>query len=217
MAINILVVDDHSIVREGLVRMLSEEPMFGTIAEAHNGLTAVMKAREMPFDVVVMDYEMPHYNGIYGTRELLKIQPNARVIILTMFQSKESIMEAIQVGVKGFVLKEGSSEDLIAAVKAVYKGETWFKGPVAEIITPHLIAATTGQQQETPRSALSKREMEVLRLFAEGLTAKEIAAKLEISKRTVEVHKAKIFKKLDLHNSTELIRYAVKHNLITIS
>jgi DNA-binding NarL/FixJ family response regulator len=204
-------------VREGLIRMLAEDPQIGNIGEAKNGLTAVMKAREMKPDVVIMDYDMPHYNGIYGTRELLKEQPNARVIMLSMFQTKDFIIESIQVGVKGFVLKEGNSEELIAAVKAVHNGSTWFKGPVAEIITPYLIAATTGKQVETPsKSRLSSREMEVLCQFAEGLSAKEIAEKLDISKRTVEVHKAKIFKKLGIHNTAELIRYAVKHNLIKI-
>lgn len=204
-------------VREGLIRMLAEDPQIGNIGEAKNGLTAVMKAREMKPDVVIMDYDMPHYNGIYGTRELLKEQPNARVIMLSMFQTKDFIIESIQVGVKGFVLKEGNSEELIAAVKAVHNGSTWFKGPVAEIITPYLIAATTGKQVETPsKSRLSSREMEVLCQFAEGLSAKEIAEKFDISKRTVEVHKAKIFKKLGIHNTAELIRYAVKHNLIKI-
>jgi DNA-binding NarL/FixJ family response regulator len=204
-------------VREGLIRMLAEDPQIGRIDEAKNGLTAVMKAREMKPDVVIMDYDMPHYNGIYGTRELLKEQPNARVIMLSMFQTKDFIIESIQVGVKGFVLKEGNSEELIVAVKAVHNGSTWFKGPVAEIITPYLIAATTGKQVETPsKSRLSSREMEVLCQFAEGLSAKEIAEKLDISKRTVEVHKAKIFKKLGIHNTAELIRYAVKHNLIKI-
>lgn len=204
-------------VREGLIRMLAEDPLIGNIGEAKNGLTAVMKAREMKPDVVIMDYDMPHYNGIYGTRELIREQPDAKVIMLSMYQTREFIIEAIQVGVKGFVLKEGNSEELIAAIKAVYDGGTWFKGPVAEIITPYLIAATTGQPMEgTQQVKLSAREMEVLRLFAEGLKARDIAEKLEISKRTVEVHKAKIFKKLGIHNTAELIRYAVKHNLIKI-
>lgn len=216
MDIKLLIVDDHSLVREGLIRMLAEDPSFVMISEAKNGLTALMKAREMNPDVVIMDYDMPHYNGIYGTRELMKEQPDVKVIMLSMYQTKEFIMEAIQVGVKGFILKEASSEELITAVKAVYNGSTWFKGPVAEIITPYLIAATTGQQPVTSQKTLSARELEVLCLFAEGLTAKEIALQLQISKRTVEVHKAKVFKKLDIHNATELIRYAVKHNLIKI-
>lgn len=217
MAINVLIVDDHSMVREGLIRMLAEDPQIGTIGEAKNGLTAVMKAREINPDVVIMDYDMPHYNGIYGTRELIKEKPDAKIIMLSMFQTKDFIIEAIQVGVKGFVLKEGNAEELIAAVKAVHNGATWFKGPVAEIITPYLIEAATGKQIESSHTAkISNREMEVLCLFAEGLTAKEIAERLDISKRTVEVHKAKIFKKLEIHNTAELIRYAVKHNLIRI-
>lgn len=217
MAIKLLIVDDHSMVREGLIRMLSEDSSFGMIAEAKNGLTAVMKAREMLPDVVIMDYDMPHYNGIYGTREILKEQPEAKVIMLSMFQTKEFIMEAIQVGVKGFILKEGNFEELISAVKVVYEGGTWFRGPVAEIITPYLIAQATGLSVEKPQKVLSAREKEILCYFAEGLSAKEIGEKLDISKRTVEVHKAKIFKKLEIHNTAELIRYAVKNNLVRIS
>lgn len=217
MAIKLLIVDDHSMVREGLIRMLSEDTSFGMISEAKNGLTAVMKAREMKPDVVIMDYEMPHYNGIYGTRELLKEIPEVKVLMLSMFQTKEFIMEAIQVGVRGFILKEAGADELIMAIKAVYNGGTWFKGPVAEIITPFLISQATGHVPDNSPKVLSARETEILCQYAEGLSAKEIGEKLNISKRTVEVHKAKIFKKLDIHNTAELIRYAVKNNLIRIS
>ena len=217
MAIKLLIVDDHSMVREGLIRMLSEDTSFGLIAEAKNGLTAVMKAREMRPDIVIMDYDMPHYNGIYGTRELLKELPEVKVLMLSMYQSKELILEAIQVGARGFILKEASADELVMAVKAVHNGNTWFKGPVAEIITPFLISQATGQSSESSTKALSARETEILCLFAEGLSAKDIGERLSISKRTVEVHKAKIFKKLDIHNTAELIRYAVKNNLIRIT
>ena len=212
-----MIVDDHSMVREGLIRMLSEDTSFGLIAEAKNGLTAVMKAREMRPDIVIMDYDMPHYNGIYGTRELLKELPEVKVLMLSMYQSKELILEAIQVGARGFILKEASADELVMAVKAVHNGNTWFKGPVAEIITPFLISQATGQSSESSTKALSARETEILCLFAEGLSAKDIGERLSISKRTVEVHKAKIFKKLDIHNTAELIRYAVKNNLIRIT
>jgi DNA-binding NarL/FixJ family response regulator len=213
MPIKLLIVDDHAMVREGLSRMLGEDSFVGQIDEAKNGLAAVIKAKEMQPDVIIMDYDMPHYNGIYGTKELLKESPDAKVLMLSMFQTKELILEAIQAGVKGFVLKEGNADELIGAIKAVYSGQTWYKGNVAEIIAPYLIAASTGQQQTPQKGSLSKREKEILCLFAEGLSAKEIGEKLNISKRTVEVHKSKIFKKLYIHNTAELIRYAIRNNL----
>jgi DNA-binding NarL/FixJ family response regulator len=213
MAIKLLIVDDHAMVREGLSRMLGEDSFIGQIEEAKNGLAAVIKAKEMQPDVIIMDYDMPHYNGIYGTKELLKESPDAKVLMLSMFQTKELILEAIQAGVKGFVLKEGNAEELIGAIKAVHAGQTWYKGNVAEIIAPYLIAASTGQQKTPQKSNLSNREKEILCLFAEGLSAKEIGEKLNISKRTVEVHKSKIFKKLYIHNTAELIRYAIRNNL----
>lgn len=213
MAIKLLIVDDHAMVREGLSRMLGEDSFIGQIDEAKNGLAAVIKAKEMQPDVIIMDYDMPHYNGIYGTKELLKESPGAKVLMLSMFQTKELILEAIQAGVKGFVLKEGNADELIGAIKAVHAGHTWYKGNVAEIIAPYLIAASTGQHQTPQKGNLSKREKEILCLFAEGLSAKEIGEKLNISKRTVEVHKSKIFKKLYIHNTAELIRYAIRNNL----
>ncbi len=216
MAIKLLIVDDHAMVREGLSRMLAEDSFIGQIEEAKNGLAAVIKAKEMRPDVIIMDYDMPHYNGIYGTKELLKEYPGAKVLMLSMFQTKELILEAIQAGVKGFVLKEGNADELVGAIKAVHAGQTWYKGNVAEIIAPYLIAASTGQPQPQQKSNLSKREKQILCLFAEGLSAKEIAEKLSISKRTVEVHKSKIFKKLYIHNTAELIRYAIRNNLTTV-
>ncbi|MFO7998992.1 MAG: response regulator transcription factor [Bacteroidales bacterium] len=214
--LKILIVDDHTMVREGLKRVLAEEESLQKpkVLEAKDGHEAVLKAKEEPPDVVIMDYDMPHYDGLYGTRELLKQFPGMKILMLSTYMAKDVILESVQGGVKGFLLKEEKTESLVSAIAAVKDGQTWFKGPVAEIIAPYFIAASTGHhEKELKEEALSSREREILVMFAEGLTAREIAEELNISKRTVEVHKARIFKKRQLHNTAQLVRYAVQHNL----
>jgi DNA-binding NarL/FixJ family response regulator len=214
--LKILIVDDHTMVREGLKRVLAEEEALKkpVISEARDGREAVIKAREQKPDVVIMDYDMPHYDGLYGTKELLKVYSDLKVIMLSTYMAKDVILESVQSGVKGFLLKEEKTETLSEAIQAVSSGQTWFKGQIAEIIAPYFIAASTGHHdKELREEALSAREREILVMFAEGLTAREIAQELNISKRTVEVHKARIFKKRQLHNTAQLVRYAVQHNL----
>lgn len=214
--LKILIVDDHTMVREGLKRVLAGEEALKNpvILEAKDGREAVLKAREQKPDVVIMDYDMPNYDGLYGTRELLKVFPDLKVIMLSTYMAKDVILESVQAGVKGFLLKEEKTDTLSAAIQAVNSGQTWFKGQIAEIIAPYFIAASTGHhEKELKEEALSSREREILVMFAEGLTAREIAQELNISKRTVEVHKARIFKKRQLHNTAQLVRYAVQHNL----
>jgi DNA-binding NarL/FixJ family response regulator len=214
--IKILIVDDHTMVREGLKRVMAEDESLKkpAVFEARDGKDALLVAKEHIPDVVIMDYDMPNYDGLYGTRELLKAFPDMKIIMLSTYMAKDVILESAQAGVKGFLLKEEKTDTLCAAIVAVYEGQTWFKGQIAEIIAPYFIAASTGHhEKELKEEALSSREREILVMFAEGLTAREIAKELNISKRTVEVHKARIFKKRQLHNTAQLVRYAVQHNL----
>jgi DNA-binding NarL/FixJ family response regulator len=214
--LKILIVDDHTMVREGLKRVLAEEKSFQNpvILEAKDGQDAVRVAKEKKPDVVVIDYDMPYHDGLYGTKELLRMYPDLKIIMLSTYMAKDVILESVQSGVKGFLLKEENTDVLVEAISAVRDGHTWFKGRVAEIIAPYFIAASTGHhEKELKEEALSAREREILVMFAEGLTAREIAEELKISKRTVEVHKARIFKKRQLHNTAQLVRYAVQHNL----
>lgn len=214
--IKILIVDDHTMVREGLKRVLAEDEHLKNpeVFEAKDGREAVVVAREHQPDVVIMDYDMPNYDGLFGTRELLKVFPDMKIIMLSTYMAKDVILESAQAGVKGFLLKEEKTDTLCEAIQTVNHGSTWFKGQIAEIIAPYFIAASTGHhEKELKEEALSSREREILVMFAEGLTAKEIAKELNISKRTVEVHKARIFKKRQLHNTAQLVRYAVQHNL----
>ncbi|MEI6899513.1 MAG: response regulator transcription factor [Bacteroidota bacterium] len=213
MKINLLIVDDHMMFREGVRKIIMEDPDFEMVSEAENGLDAVIQAGINPPNVVIIDYDMPIYNGIYGIKELLKQQPGLPILLLSMFKDKEHIFEAINAGAKGFLNKMAKTQELIIATKAVYNGETWFKGEIAEIISSFVVDNAKGHMKLQTDDILTTREKEITSLFAEGFSAQEISAKLSISKQTVQVHKANIFKKLNLHNNTELLRYAIRNNM----
>lgn len=212
-----LVVDDHAVLREGIKEIFSKDSDIESIEEAGNGLDAVLKAAKNKPDVVVMDFEMPAYNGIYAAKELIKQQPGLPILLLSMFNDKEHILEAINAGVKGYLGKDTRIPEILLAVKELHNRGTWFKGEIAEIITPYLISTASGQSSLNPNIGLTPREIEITRLYAEGKNSVNIGKKLNISKRTVEVHKANIFKKLNLKSTIELLRYAIRNNLVKVS
>lgn len=217
--LHILLADDHDLVRQGLRSLLEQNPMIGSVVEARNGHEAVLKNREHRPHVVLMDYEMPNFNGIYAIREIMREYPRQAIILLSAHQSREHIMEGVFAGVRGFLPKESRIGELINAIAAVADGGTWFKGAVAEMMAPTLIESVRKGRKAGLRQLngqLTNREQEILRLFAEGLTPQQIAGRLSISKRTVDVHKSNIFKKLQFKNLSELIRYAVKKSIIKI-
>lgn len=211
----ILLADDHALVREGLKKLLLGSGHVKSVVEAENGIEAAEKAISEPFDVVVLDYEMPKCNGIYASKRIIEIKPDLPILMVSMFQSKEHISDAVKAGVKGFLPKESKSEYFLAAVLSLGNGNTWFKGQVAEFIAEEIVKKQQGKKAKN-KSLLTKRESQLLILFAEGLSSIEIANGLHISRRTVEVHKASIYKKLGVKNNTELIRYAIRNNLISV-
>lgn len=216
MKIKILIVDDHAMVREGLRALLVLLPGFEIAEMAGNGHEAVMKTGTSSPDVVLMDYEMPNFNGIYATKEILALYPHIRILMLSTFSSKEHVMAAIRAGVHGYLPKETNIDEIAAAIRALANGNTWFKGDVAEMVTPYLIASVNKKGRHHDNNHLTDREAELVKLWVTGLTSREIAEKVSLSKRTVEVHKANIFKKLGLKNTTELVRYAIHNNLVKI-
>ncbi|MDY0077492.1 MAG: response regulator transcription factor [Bacteroidales bacterium] len=211
----ILIVEDHNMVREVLSKLMRDADKKYQVVEAKNGLEAVLKAHEEKPDVVIMDYDMPVYNGIFASRKLQQELPDIPVLMLSMYQSKEHIMDAVQAGVKGYLPKEARSEELLEAVKALKKGGNWFKGDVAEIIAAN-ISLSENKKVKRKKSNLTPRELQLIQHFAEGMQSAEIAELCYISKRTVEVHKSNIFKKLGIRNNTELIRYAIRNQLVKI-
>jgi DNA-binding NarL/FixJ family response regulator len=211
----ILIAEDHSMVREGLKNLLLSSGLAKQVEEAKNGLEASIKAREFHPDIVILDYEMPDYNGIYAAQQITNDLQGTPVLMVSMFHTKEHVLDALRAGVKGFLPKEAKSEELIAALRALADGQTWFKGMVAEFIAEAAYGKQSGIRKKE-KNLITRREMEVLKLYAEGKQSNEIADILNISRRTAEVHKANIFKKLHLRNNTELMRYAIRNNLVKI-
>ena len=213
--VRILLVDDHPIVLSGLRNSLSSHPQLKIVGEASDGTEAIHKARETNPDVVLMDITLPGLNGIEATRALRKEIPTAKVLALTMHDNREYILEIIRAGAKGYVLKDTSPSELIQAIVAVYKGDSFFSPRISRIVVDELKASP---QRKKPAliSGLTLREEEVLRLIAEGHRNKEIAKRLSISVRTVETHREQIMRKLDIHNAAGLTKYAIAKGIVKL-
>jgi len=203
-----LLADDHAIVRQGLKALLEREG-FTVIAEAEDGQAAVRAARERCPDVAVLDFSMPLLNGRDAAREILQVCPRAKAILLTMHTDDHYVLEALQIGVKGYVVKNQASGDLVRAINEVQRGMTYLSPGVSETVVQAFLSKAA-----MPRDPLTSREREVLQLVAEGKSTKEIAQLLAISFKTAESHRTRIMKKTDIHETAGLVRYAVRRGLI---
>ena len=208
--IRVLVVDDHSVVRSGLRRVLDAEPDIETVGEAPNAERAVFEAMEHRPDVVLMDVVMPGKSGIEGTPAVLQAVPETRVLVLSMQDDPRYVREAFEAGASGYVLKEAADTEVVAAVRAVAAGERY----VHPALGARLIAAEAEERRRAEADPLSDREREVLSLLALGHTNQEIAQKLFISVRTAETHRAHIMQKLRLSSRAELVRHALAEGLL---
>lgn len=215
--ISILLVEDHAIVRQGMVALLAAEPSFQIVGEAHNGREAVELAPKLRADVILMDIAMPVLNGLEATRQILAANPSARIIILSAHSDDAYIERMIAAGVAGFLEKQSSSDTLSKAITEVAKGNTYFSAAV----TKRLKATTQGRDRDGVIKAggirLTTRESEVLQLVAEGSANKQVAAKLGISIKTVEKHREHLMAKLDIHDTAGLTRYAIAAGVIESS
>lgn len=212
--IRILVADDHQIVREGVCMILATQKDFDVIGEAATGREALEMARTLHPDVVVMDLSMPDMTGIEATERIRKEIPEVQVLALTMHEEESYVFELLRVGAAGYVLKRAAAEDLVSAIRATRRGEAFLYPSVAKMVVQDFLGrARTGDEKEA-LDGLTKREREVLTLIAEGLTNQGIAQKLFISIKTVQTHRAHIMEKLNLHDRTELVRYAIRKGLI---
>ncbi len=211
----ILIVDDHTVVRDGLSTILERQDDFVVVGEAENGLVAVEKARDLRPDVVLMDLRMPEMDGVEAMRRIRAEEPETKFIVLTTFDGDEYIFDAIEAGAKGYLLKDASREELFQAVRSVQRGESLIQPGVASRLLDRL--AQLSRQGESPSSeGLSQREIEVLQLMASGAANKEIAASLSISESTVKTHVAKIFQKLDVNHRTEAVTAALQKGIIKL-
>jgi DNA-binding NarL/FixJ family response regulator len=208
VASRILLADDHAIVRQGLKALLEREG-FTVVAEADDGQAAVRHARERCPDVAVLDYSMPLLNGLDAAVEIIRACPRAKAVLLTMHTDDHYVLSALQAGVKGYVVKTQASADLVRAIHEVLRGMMYLSPGISQAVVQAYLA-----KSEMPRDPLTSREREVLQLVAEGKSTKEVAVLLGISFKTAESHRTRILKKLDLHETAGLVRYAVRRGLI---
>jgi len=211
METTILVADDHQIVRQGLKRLLSKRGDFSIVAEASDGEQAVEIAGRKQPDVVLMDISMPRLSGIDATRRIAA-SGRSKVLALSMHDTQSYVEEALRAGAAGYVHKNASAEDLFNAIDAVRTGESYLSPTVTQQVVDAI--ARPGERPASAVSALTQREREVLKLIADGLSSKEIAAQLGVSLKTIESHRANLMDKLDIHKVSGLVRFAVRAGLV---
>jgi DNA-binding NarL/FixJ family response regulator len=208
----VLLADDHRVVAEGLKRLLADD--FELVGMVEDGRALVASAKKLQPDIVVADISMPQLNGIDAMAQMKKDNPDIKVVFLTMHQEPAYARRALEAGAAGFVVKHSAPEELVMAIQAALKGQTF--------ITPALASEVLRQARHQPREAderrqlLTPRQREILQLVAQGKSAKEIAAELAISARTVEFHKYQMMETHGLHSNAELIHFAIKHGIVTI-
>jgi DNA-binding NarL/FixJ family response regulator len=208
MPIRVVLADDHVLVRQGLKSLLEREE-FKVVAEASDGQEAVRQVESLHPDIAIMDISMPMLNGIDAARELGRSSPKTKVILLTQHEEDQYILEALEVGVKGYVLKNQVASDLVHAIQQVSRGMFYLSPGVSRAV---IEAYRT--KSERPADPLTVRERQVLQLIAEGKSTKDIASLLDISVKTAESHRSRLMRKLDIHETATLVRYAVRRGLV---
>ncbi len=214
--IHILVVDDHDIVRKGLILMLRQEPDFEVVGEARDGAEAVIRARELCPDVVVLDLKMPTAGGDVAAREIRRHCPTTHILILSGAELDEGVLDVLETGVEGYVPKDISPAELARAIRTVAEGKAYIHAGVTRLLLKRMIGAPATAPAAKPVAQLSPREMDVLRLLASPVTYREIGDKLYISEETVRSHVKNILLKLGQPNRTQAVVAAVKSGLITL-
>jgi len=212
--INVLLVDDHTVVRQGLRALLMSEEDIEVVGEAENGRQAVMLARNTSPDVVLMDVAMPLLNGLEATRQILRNSPTTKVLVLTSYGDDECVSQLMQAGACGYLIKQTAANDLLKAIREVQRGNTFFSPSIAKRLRDQCRVAFATGQPPRKTGELTSREAEVLQLIAEGFSNKQIAAELGISIKTVEKHRQQVMNKLNIHDIAGLTRYAISKGMI---
>lgn len=211
----ILIGDDHTLVRHGLSKLLEARSDWEVVGEAGDGREAVTLALALQPDVALLDVGMPLLNGIDAAQQIVRKLPGTRVLILSMHSDEAYVTLALQAGASGYLLKDAAGQELIKAVAAVAAGQSYFSPAIARLMLDDYVRRVAGKQVSDRYGSLSDREREVFQLIAEGRTNKEVAEVLGISPATVETHRAHLMQKLDLHNTAELVLYAVRRGVIS--
>jgi DNA-binding NarL/FixJ family response regulator len=214
-ALRLLVADDHEIVRKGLRSLLEAQAGWQIVAEASDGREAVAKAKEFKPDITILDISMPTLNGLEATRQMVSHDARTKVLILTMHDADPMIKEVLDAGARGYLLKSDASRDLVTAVDAIRRNKTFFTAKVEKMVLegylhkkPHLT------DPDSPAIRLTPRQREIVQLLAEGKSSKEVAVSLGLSVKTAETHRANIMRRLQCHSISELVRYAVRNDII---
>ncbi|PCH65552.1 MAG: DNA-binding response regulator [Rhodobacteraceae bacterium] len=210
MTIKVLIVDDHELFREGLVNLFSKSSKIEIVAQAKNGKDAIIKAKKYNPNIVLMDIGMPIMNGIEATVELQKKQPEIKVIALSIHADKHYTKKILEAGAYGYLFKDCNYQQVVGAIEMVYNGIKCFSDEVSQILIHNYL----GKDDDEENTELTTREFELLKLFAEGKTRSEIADMLFISVKTVGTHKQHILKKLELKNTTDIVKYAIRKKII---
>jgi len=210
----IVIAEDHTIIREGLRVLLTSDPEFEIVGEAEDGIEAIKCAMRLKPDLVIMDLSMPRMNGVGAIKEIKRIAPETKIVVLTVHKNEEYILASFQAGTNGYVLKYASHEELVLAIRTVLNGEPYLTPAVSAVVLEGYLNGQKGSDSQPFCRGLTARETEVLKLIAEGYKNKQIADFLGISVKTVERHRSNLMKKLDLHSGPALTTFALQKGLI---
>ena len=211
--ISVLLVDDHGLVRRGFRRILEDDGM-KVVGEASNGVEAIRLANELKPKVVVMDLSMPQLDGVQATKEIVKSLPETQVLILSMHSDETYLLRALNAGAKGYLLKDAAEVDLVRAVHSVSRGKPFFSPEITQALLEDYVRFLQQRNLQDSYELLTEREKEVLQLLAHGKSNKEVATALDLSTTTIESHRNSLMKKLNLHNTAEIVLYAVRKKII---
>lgn len=210
MTVNILVVDDHSVVRQGVRQILEDVPHLNITGEAATGSEALAKMRQTTFDIVLLDISLPQQNGLEVLKQMLQIDATLKILILSMHPEKQYAIRALKAGAHGYLMKDSAPTELIAALDTIARGQKYVTHSLAE----QLVAEISGTAQPEPHKTLSDRELQVMLLLAKGHSITEIGEALALSAKTVSTYRSRILTKLNLNNTAEIIRYAIQNSLV---
>jgi DNA-binding NarL/FixJ family response regulator len=214
--VRVLLADDHGVLRKGVRFLLQQDPQYHVVGEADDGRQAVALAEELSPDVVIIDIAMPNLNGIEATAQITKKNPRIIVIVLSMYSDEEYLLRALSAGAKGYLLKDSAEPDLLRALRSAISGKPFFSPAIVEILLDDYVQRLQREGIQDSYELLTDREKQLLQLVAEGKTNKEAATILNVSVSTVETHRTNLMQKLNLHNTAEIVIYAVRHKVIPL-
>jgi DNA-binding NarL/FixJ family response regulator len=215
-SLRILIADDYEVVRYGVRSLLQTHAGWEICGEAVDGRDAVAKAEQLKPDLVILDIGMPNLNGLDAACQILRLEPQTMILVLTMDESEHAMRQALLAGVRGFVLKSDAGSDLVAAVEALQGRRTFFTAKLAAMVLDGYMGRKSLNEDASFRDRLTRREREVVQLLAEGKSTKEVAVMLGLSVKTAETHRSNIMRKLDFHSVSQLVLYAVRNNIVQV-